>query len=136
MIHRALFGSVERFFAILLEHYAGALPLWLAPVQVSVLPVRDDHDDYACQVVNELEKLGARVELLSADEPLGSRIRKAKLDKVPFVVVVGDSDVSGGTVGVNARGSQSPERGVQLSEFIARILPDLAGKPLGESFDR
>ncbi len=136
MIHRALFGSVERFFAILLEHYAGALPLWLSPIQVSVLPVRDDHDDYACQVVNELEKLGARVELLSADEPLGSRIRKAKLDKVPFVVVVGDSDVSGGTVGVNARGSQSPERGVQLSEFIARILPDLAGKPLGESFDR
>ncbi len=136
MIHRALFGSVERFFAILLEHYAGALPLWLSPIQVSVLPVRDDHDDYACQVVNELENLGARVELLSADEPLGSRIRKAKLDKVPFVVVVGDSDVSGGTVGVNARGSQSPERGVQLSEFIARILPDLAGKPLGESFDR
>ncbi len=136
MIHRALFGSIERFFAILLEHYAGALPLWLSPIQVSVLPVRDDHDDYACQVVNELEKLGARVELLSADEPLGSRIRKAKLDKVPFVVVVGDSDVSGGTVGVNARGSQSPERGVQLSEFIARILPDLAGKPLGESFDR
>lgn len=135
MIHRALFGSVERFFAILLEHYAGALPVWLSPIQVSVLPVRDDHDDYANQVVDALEKLDARVEMLPADEPLGSRIRKAKLDKVPFVLVVGDSDISAGTVGVNARGSQSPERGVQLSEFIARISPDLDGKPLGESFD-
>ncbi len=135
MIHRALFGSVERFFAILIEHYAGALPVWLSPVQVSVLPVRDDHGDYANEVVKELQKRDVRVDMLPADEPLGSRIRKAKMDKVPYVLVVGDADVAAKTVGVNARGSQSPERDVLLGDFVARIEPELAGEALGETFD-
>lgn len=130
MVHRALFGSVERFFAILLEHYAGALPVWLSPVQVSILPVRDDHDNYAREVANRLRALGARIEVLSADEPLGSRIRKAKVDKVPYVVVVGDSDIENGTVGINARGAQDPERGVLLDEFISRLTPELEGQPI------
>lgn len=136
MVHRALFGSVERFFAILLEHYAGALPVWLSPVQASVLPVRDDHQSYAAEVVRHLKSQGARVELMAADEPLGSRIRKAKLDKIPYVLVVGDSDVAGGTVGVNSRGSKDPERGVPLSEFVERIRPELEAVQLGESIDR
>jgi threonyl-tRNA synthetase len=107
MIHRALFGSVERFFAILLEHYAGAFPTWLAPVQVRVLPVRDDHADYAREVRALLAAAGVRAEADEADEPLGARIRKAKLEKLPYILVVGDMDIAARTVGVNARGSSA-----------------------------
>ena len=109
MIHRALFGSIERFFAILLEHYAGALPTWLMPVQVAVLSVRDGNDDYAHEVAASLRTGRVRVEVDPADENLKTRIRKWKLEKVPYVLVVGDSDAAAGTVGVNARGSQRPQ---------------------------
>ena len=96
MIHRALFGSVERFMAILIEHYAGNLPTWLCPEQVRVLGVRDDHDDYAYEVATLLKAQGVRTSVDAATEPLGSRIRKAKLEKIPYVVVVGDDDVRAG----------------------------------------
>jgi threonyl-tRNA synthetase len=131
MIHRALFGSVERFFAILLEHYAGAFPTWLAPVQVRVLPVRDDHAPYAEQVRARLAGAKVRVEADDADEPLGARIRRSKLEKVPYILVVGDMDVAAGTVGVNARGSDAPERGVDLDVFVARLRAE-AALPLGD----
>ncbi len=121
MIHRALFGSVERFFAILLEHYAGALPTWLAPEQVRVLGVRDDHVAYAHKVADRLRAVGVRVTLEPADEPLGARIRRAKVLKVPYILVVGDEDVHAGTVGVNRRGSDRPERGVELSAFTEAL---------------
>jgi threonyl-tRNA synthetase len=121
MIHRALFGSVERFFAILLEHYAGAFPTWLAPVQVRVLPVRDDHADYAREVRALLAAAGVRAEADEADEPLGARIRKAKLEKLPYILVVGDMDIAARTVGVNARGSDAPERGVSIGSFVERL---------------
>jgi threonyl-tRNA synthetase len=124
MIHRALFGSVERFFAVLLEHYAGAFPTWLAPVQVRVLGVRDDHDGYATKVVEQLQQAGIRVDTVKAAEPLGARIRRAKLEKVPYVLVVGDDDVAAGTVGVNARG-KDVERGVAVKEFIARTRAEI-----------
>jgi len=126
MIHRALFGSVERFFAILLEHYAGALPTWLMPTQVTVLPVRDDHHGYGAKVADACRAAGLRVELDEADEPLGARIRRAKLDKVPYVVVVGDDDVAAGTVGVNRRGADAPERGVGLDAFVASVTGEVA----------
>ncbi len=126
MLHRALFGSVERFFGVLLEHYAGAFPTWLAPVQASVLPVRDDHAPYAAEVSHRLSAVGLRVETLQATEPLGGRIRRAKLEKVPYVLVVGDDDVAAHTVGVNARGSERPERGVSLDELVARLGADAA----------
>ena len=119
MIHRALFGSVERFFAILLEHYAGALPTWLAPEQVRVLGVRDDHEGYADEVADRLRAVGVRVDVDPADEPLGARIRRAKLLKIPYILVVGDDDVAAGTVGVNRRGGDRPDRGVELTEFTA-----------------
>jgi threonyl-tRNA synthetase len=122
MIHRALFGSVERFFAILLEHYAGAWPLWLAPVQVSLLPVADRHEPYAFRLADKLKSEGYRVEILDAHgDTLGARIRKAKTEKVPYVLVVGDSDAENGTVGVNERGSNDPERDVNIDEFIERL---------------
>ncbi len=124
MIHRALFGSVERFFAVLLEHYAGAFPAWLAPVQVRVLPVRGDHDQYARDLVDRMRAAGFRADMVVADEPLGGRIRKAKLEKLPYVLVVGDDDVANETVGVNPRGGEV-ERDVAVDSFIARLASDV-----------
>jgi threonyl-tRNA synthetase len=126
MIHRALFGSVERFTAILIEHYAGALPTWLMPEQLVVVPVADDHADYAAQVADAARAAGLRAGVEPASSPLGARIRQAKLAKVPYVLVVGDDDVAGRTVGVNARGSNTPERGVDLDAFIERVVAEVA----------
>ena len=127
MIHRALFGAIERFFAILLEHYAGAFPTWLAPVQVSVLPVADRHEAYAHEVVAHLRGAGVRAEVLDASaDTLGARVRRAKVEKVPFVLVVGDDDVAGRTVGVNRRGEERPERGVPLDVFASELDAELA----------
>jgi threonyl-tRNA synthetase len=120
IIHRALFGSFDRFFGVLLEHTAGALPAWLAPVQVQVLPVRSDHTEHARGLAARLKGEGFRAEVTDADEPLGARIRKAKLEKIPHVVVVGDDDVADDTVGDNPRGGQV-ERGVPVATFIERL---------------
>jgi threonyl-tRNA synthetase len=125
MIHRALFGSIDRFFGVLLEHTAGAFPTWLAPVQVQVVPVRSENEDYGFALVDRLRGEGFRAELTPADEPLGARIRKAKLDKVPHVVVVGDDDQAGETVGDNPRGGEV-ERGVPVSAFVARLRDEVA----------
>ena len=124
MIHRALFGSVERFFGVLVEHYAGAFPTWLAPVQVKVLPVADAHADYALLLAAELKGHGFRTEVVPSDETLGNRIRRAKGEKVPYVLVVGDDDVAHRTVGVNPRGGEV-ERGVTVGEFVERLVDDV-----------
>jgi len=128
MIHRALFGSIERFFGVLVEHYAGAFPAWLAPEQVRVLPVRSDHHAYAARVTDRLRADGFRSSLVEADESLGARIRKAKLEKLPYILVVGDSDVEAGTVGVNARGSDQPERDVHVDTFADRLAAEVIAK--------
>jgi threonyl-tRNA synthetase len=125
MLHRALFGSIERFFGVLIEHYAGAFPTWLAPVQVRVLAVAEAHEDYAASVVDALRDAGARVDTVVADEGLGKRIRNAKLEKIPFVLVVGDDDVAARTVGVNPRGGEV-ERGVALDAFIEQFRTEAA----------
>lgn len=127
VIHRALFGSVERFFGVLLEHYAGAFPAWLAPVQVRVLPVADDHLAYADRIVDRLQAEGYRADVVGADENLGNRIRKAKQEKLPYVLVVGDDDVDAGTVGVNPRGGEV-ERGVHVDDFVDRLAADVASR--------
>jgi threonyl-tRNA synthetase len=126
MIHRALFGSIERFFGVLVEHYAGAFPPWLAPIQARVLPVRDDHDTYARRLVDRLNAEGFRADMAVATEGLGARIRKAKLEKLPYVLVVGDDDVEHSTVGVNPRGGEV-ERGVPVDEFVDRLAADVVG---------
>ena len=126
MIHRALFGTVERFMAILIEHYAGNMPTWMAPEQVVVLGVRDDHDDYAYEVAAALRLDGLRVSVDPASEPLGARIRRAKMGKVPYILVVGDHDVAARTVGVNARGANDPERGVDVEVLRARLRDEVA----------
>jgi threonyl-tRNA synthetase len=127
MIHRALFGSVERFMAILIEHYAGNLPTWLNPEQVRVLGVRNDHDNYAFEIVSALKARGIRSTIDYANEPLGGRIRTAKQEKIPYILVVGDEDLQARTVGVNSRGSSEPERGVGLEDFIERIVAEVVG---------
>jgi len=127
MIHRALFGSVERFFGILVEHYAGAFPAWLAPVQVRVLGVKTDHDPYVAGVAGRLRAAGFRVDTNTGDEPLGGRIRRAKLDKLPYVLVVGDSDVEHGTAGVNQRGGEV-ERDVSVDDFVSRLAAEVAAR--------
>jgi threonyl-tRNA synthetase len=125
MLHRALFGSIERFFGVLLEHYAGALPTWLAPVQARVLPVASAHEEYAEVVAQRLRAAGARADTVHASEGLGKRIRAAKLEKLPYVLVVGDDDLADQTVGVNPRGGEV-ERGVPLDVFIDRLTDELA----------
>ncbi len=124
MIHRALFGSIERFMAILIEHYAGALPTWLAPEQVHVLSVSGIYDDYAHEVALACRAAGLRAQAEPATEPLGARIRRSKMEKVPYILVVGEDDVRNGTVGVNARGSNDPERGVAMKDFIDRVAAE------------
>jgi threonyl-tRNA synthetase len=121
MIHRALFGSVERFLAILIEHYAGALPPWLCPLQAVVVPVRDGHQGYAEAVRGRLEAAGIRAEVHGADEPVGARVRRARLERVPWILVVGDTDVAGETVGLNVRGLERPERDVPVAQAIEHM---------------
>ncbi len=125
MLHRALFGSVERFFGVLLEHYAGALPTWLAPVQVRILPVASAYEDYAAELRTQFAKAGLRVDVSHADDQLGKRIRNAKLEKLPYVLVVGDDDVAHHSVGVNPRGGEV-ERDVLANDFLARVLAEIA----------
>jgi threonyl-tRNA synthetase len=130
MLHRALFGSIERFFGVLIEHYAGAFPTWLAPLQVRVLPVATAHEEYAASVVSRIEAAGGRVDMVAADDQLGKRIRSSKLEKIPYILVVGDDDLAAGTVGVNPRsdlgdGGGAVERGVTVDEFVRRFTAEV-----------
>ncbi len=133
MIHRALFGSIERFMALLIEHYAGALPTWLAPEQVVVVPVRDEHQPYAETVAEALSADGRRVSVDPAVENVGARIRRAKLQKVPYILVVGEQDVGAGTVGVNRRGGGAPERDVPLEAFRRSLADEVAERRTGSA---
>jgi threonyl-tRNA synthetase len=126
MLHRALFGSVERFFGVLLEHYGGAFPTWLAPVQVRVLPVTTAHEEYATRLVEQMRGEGFRVDMVAADEQLGKRIRSAKMERLPYVLVVGDDDVANQTIGVNPRGGDVV-RGVKFESFMADLRAETKG---------
>ncbi len=131
MIHRALFGSVERFLAILLEHYGGNLPTWLMPEQVRVLPVKADNHPYAETVVARLAAAGLRAELEVADSGVGARVARAKTQKIPYILVVGDQDAAAQTVGVNRRGAERPERGVPLDAFVEQVAAEVAARSAG-----
>jgi threonyl-tRNA synthetase len=128
MIHRALFGSVERFIGILTEHYAGAFPAWLSPVQATVVPVADRHVEYADSVAVKLSDRDIRVEVDDADDTVGEKIRTAITQKHPVILVVGDNDVENGTVGMRLRGEDAEERGVAFSVAADRIA-DLVAPP-------
>jgi threonyl-tRNA synthetase len=128
MIHRALMGSIERFFGVLIEHYAGNFPAWFAPVQIKVLPVAESHDEYAHDLYARFRAAGFRVEIDPATDPLGKRVRRGKVEKTPYVLVVGDDDVANSTVGVNQRGVQDVDRDVAVDDFIARLAAEVESK--------
>lgn len=128
MIHCAKAGSLERFMGILVEHYAGAFPMWLAPVQVSIIPVADRHDEYAGQVRQRFRDSGLRAEVDLSTETVGDKIRKALTHKHPAVIVVGDDDVANGTVGLRLYGEDRDSRGVPLIEVTNRLV-DMAQHP-------
>jgi threonyl-tRNA synthetase len=121
MIHRALFGSIERFFAILTEHYAGAFPAWLAPVQVLAIPVAEPFNDYLADVVGQLRAAGVRAELDDGDERFGKKIRTASTQKVPFVLIAGGEDAAAGAVSFRYRDGHQ-ENGVAIAEAISRVV--------------
>ena len=126
MIHRVVFGSIERFIGILIEHYAGKFPTWLAPVQAKVLPVSDKFAEYAKKVSAELKAKGVRVEMDDRDEKLGYKIRQAQLQKVPYMLIVGEKEQNEGTVSVRKRDvadqNDSPELGAMSVEEFAEII--------------
>ncbi len=119
MVHRALFGSVERFFGVLIEHYAGAFPLWLAPVQVGLVPISEKHGDYARQVQSQLQAAGLRVELDARNEKMNAKIRDLTMQKIPYVLVMGDKEAAANAVSVRTRG-KGDEGSIALDEFIAK----------------
>lgn len=127
MIHRVVFGSIERFIGILTEHYAGAFPTWLAPVQVKLLPIADRHIDYVRQLQEKLEAAGIRCELDDRSEKIGFKIRSAQLEKIPYMLVVGDKDIEAGTVAVRSR-KNGDEGASTIDEFIERIQKEVAEK--------
>ena len=127
MIHRALLGSLERFVAILIEHYAGKFPTWLAPVQIKVLSISDKHKEYAQEIYNKLLEEDFRVELDIDDESLGKKIRNAKVEKIPYILVLGDKEFEEKTVTIENR-----ERGNKgtssLDDFIEKIKKEITDK--------
>lgn len=128
MIHRACFGSLERFMGILIEHYAGNFPVWLSPVQVKVIPVKNDyHLDYAKEIVELLESQGIRVEMDDREEKLGYRIREAQMKKIPYQLVLGDKEKENRTVTYRKHGEQK-QTTVSLDEFVTMILDQIQSK--------
>ena len=121
LIHRAIFGTLERFTGVLIEHFAGAFPPWLAPVQVRVLPITDAHAEAAGDIRDRLAGEGLRVELDARSDTLGYRIRDGELQKIPYLLVVGDREIEAGTVAVRARGAKRKQEVLPLDDFVSRI---------------
>ena len=130
MIHRAIYGTLERFIGLLIEHFAGAFPVWLAPEQVRVLPIADAQRDAAAAVARRLGAAGLRAVLDDSNETLSYRIRNAELQKTPYVAVVGQREVDAGTVAVRTRGAGTKQAVMPVSEFEARVVAEVAGKTL------
>lgn len=124
MLHRALFGSFERFIGLLIEHYAGAFPTWLSPVQVAILPISEKHRDYGNEIYTLLKKAGIRVELNSEDESLGKKIRNTKMQKIPYFLVVGDKEVEEKMITVESRNETSEK--MNLEDFISKISQEIS----------
>ena len=123
MIHRALLGSIERFFGILIEHHNGELPLWIAPVQVRVIPVSDKYLKYALAVYEKLSAAGVRAEIETTSTTLAYKIRQSEVERIPYVVVVGKREEENHTVSVRRRGKKGTET-VSLEEFIDKIVEE------------
>ena len=127
MVHRALLGSLERFFGILVEHYGGAFPVWLAPVQVEVIPIADRHLDYARQVAGELREEGLRVEVDERNERMNLKIREAQLAKIPYMLIAGDAEVQSSTVSLRLQNGENL-KGQSLAAFKDRVRAAIMSK--------
>ena len=127
MIHRALLGSIERFIGVITEHFAGAFPVWLSPVQVKVLPVTDRAAEYADQVAAQLTENGFRVEVDHRNEKIGKKIREAQLEKTPYMLVVGDRDMENGTVSPRHRAA-GDLGAMSLADFQAKLRREVDEK--------
>src|SRR3954467_6649048 len=120
MVHRALYGSIERFFGVLIEHYAGAFPVWLAPVQVVMIPITERHVEYANKVAAQLQEAGVRVHVDARNEKMNAKIREHAMQKVPFLLVLGDKEVEAGKVNVRTRGKEKTDD-MSTADFVAHI---------------
>jgi threonyl-tRNA synthetase len=126
-VHRALFGSIERFFGVLIEHYAGAFPVWLSPVQTVMIPIAERHVDYANKVADRLKAAGVRVAVDARNEKMNAKIREHAMQKVPFLLVVGDKESEAGKVNVRTRGKEKTED-MAATEFVEKIKKLIAEK--------
>ena len=127
MIHRVVLGSIERFIGVITEHFAGAFPLWLSPVQVEVLPVSNAFNDYGAEVAKKLDEAGIRVHLDDRNEKIGYKIREAQLQKTPYMLVVGEREKNDGTVSVRTRAGED-KGAVKVEEFVAQALEEIRTK--------
>ncbi|MGI6777558.1 MAG: threonine--tRNA ligase [Acetivibrionales bacterium] len=127
MIHRVVFGSIERFIAILTEHFAGAFPVWLAPVQVKVLPLVEKHHEYAFELKKSMEEQGIRVEMDSRNEKIGYKIREARLERIPYILVIGDKELESRTVAVRSRG-EGDMGAMPAEDFINKVIEEIRKK--------
>jgi threonyl-tRNA synthetase len=127
MIHRALLGSVERFFGVLIEHYAGSFPLWLAPVQVQVLTITDRQDDYAREVADRLRNRGIRADTDLRNEKIGFKIREHTLQRVPYLLVLGDREMETNTVAVRTRSGEDLGS-MDLNQLTERLAGEIASR--------
>lgn len=130
MVHRALFGSVERFFGVLIEHYAGAFPVWLSPVQAVMIPISERHAEYANKVADQLKAVGVRVDVNARNDKMNAKIREHAMQKVPFLLVVGDKEAESGKVNVRTRGKEKTED-MLATEFVEKIRKLIADKSPG-----
>ena len=127
MIHRVVYGSIERFIGILIENYAGAFPAWLAPEQVRVMPITDKYNDYAKKVTDKLLALNVRVHLDDRNEKIGYKIREAQVKKVPYMLVIGEKEVESNTVSVRSR-SEGDQGAMDVDAFTAKLLDEIKNK--------
>lgn len=129
MIHRVVYGSIERFMGILIEHFAGAFPVWLAPEQVRILPITDRANDYGSKILDQLKALGIRASLDDRNEKVGYKIREAASMKIPYQIIVGDEEVANETISIRGRGNEN-KSGLKLAEFVERLLQEIKSKKI------
>ena len=130
MLHRVVFGSIERFIGIITEHFIGAFPTWLSPVQAKILPITDAQNEYASEVEAKLKANGIRVEVDNSNEKIGYKIRKAQLEKVPYMLVLGAKEVEANAVAVRSRKAGGDIGQMPVDEFVAKIKEEIETKAI------
>ena len=128
MLHVAIMGSIERFLSVIIEHFAGAFPVWMSPIQVKVVPIGERQFDFAYEVFTALKKAGIRAEVDLSGDSLGKKIRNAKTDKIPYTLVIGDKEIESKTVTIESRTGN--EGAVSVEQFIARVTSEINTRSL------